>query len=45
MKFPATISLRNALPICAMPNGIRTRDESSTFLNSMKMAPAVSGRR
>lgn len=31
MNCRATISLRNALPICAMPKGIWSRDESFTL--------------
>jgi hypothetical protein len=31
MKFPGVISLRNALPIWAMPNGTRWRDVVRTF--------------
>ena len=45
VKFRGLISLRNALPTCAIPNGSLTRDESSTFLKLAKMPCAVSGRR
>ena len=31
MKFPGVISLRNALPICAMPKGIFCRELWRTF--------------
>ena len=31
MKLPGVISFRNALPICAMPNGTRWREEFRTF--------------
>ena len=31
MKFPGVISLRNALPICAMPNGTFWRVDCWTF--------------
>ena len=44
-KLPGVISLRNDLPICAMPNGGRLRDVSSTFLKLRNMPCAVSGRR
>src|SRR6266571_5188976 len=44
-KFPGVISLRNARPCCAMPNGTRTRVELMTFLKSTNMPCAVSGRR
>mmetsp|Transcript_43726 Transcript_43726/g.140421 ORF Transcript_43726/g.140421 Transcript_43726/m.140421 type:complete len:300 (-) Transcript_43726:372-1271(-) len=39
------ISLRNALPICAMPKGTLTRPVDTTFLKFVKMPCAVSGRR
>src|SRR5437868_4826923 len=39
------ISLRNALPICAIPNGILTRVVDITFLRLTKTVCAVSGRR
>ena len=45
MKLPGVISLRNALPICAMPNGGLRRENWSTFLKLTKMPCAVSGRR
>ena len=45
MKLPVVISLRNDLPICAIPNGGFTRANWSTFLKLMKMPCAVSGRR
>src|SRR5215471_6989116 len=45
VKFRGVISLRKLLPICAMPNGTRTRDESSTFLKLTKIPCAVSGRK
>ena len=45
MKLPGVISLRNDLPIWAMPNGGLTRANWSTFLKLMKMPWAVSGRR
>ena len=44
-KLPGVISLRNALPCCAMPNGTRTRLEEITFLKSTNIPCAVSGRR
>src|SRR3954467_1757319 len=44
-KLPGVISLRNDLPICAMPNGGFLRDVSSTFLKFTNMPCAVSGRR
>ena len=31
MKLPGVISLRNALPICAMPNGTFCRVDCCTF--------------
>src|SRR5258706_13961380 len=45
MKLPGVISLRNDLPICAIPNGGFLRDVVSTFLKFTKMPCAVSGRR
>ena len=45
MKLPGVISLRNALPICAMPNGGLRRENWSTFLKLTKIPCAVSGRR
>ena len=45
MKLPGVISLRNALPICAMPNGGLRRAIWATFLKLTKMPCAVSGRR
>ena len=45
MKFPGVISLRNALPICAMPKGGLRRAIWATFLKLTKMPCAVSGRR
>ena len=45
MKLPGVISLRNALPICAMPNGGLRRAICATFLKLTKMPCAVSGRR
>ena len=45
MKLPGVISLRNALPIWAMPNGGLRRANWSTFLKFTKMPCAVSGRR
>ena len=45
MKLPGVISLRNDLPICAMPNGGFWRAICSTFLKLTKMPCAVSGRR
>src|SRR5438874_7027827 len=44
-KLPGVISLRNALPICAIPNGGFLRDVDSTFVKLVKMPCAVSGRR
>jgi len=44
-KLPGVISLRNDLPICAMPKGGFRREASSTFLKLRKMPWAVSGRR
>ncbi len=45
MKFPGVISLRNALPIWAMPNGTFCRVLCCTFRKFTKMPCAVSGRR
>ena len=45
VKLPGVISLRNALPICAMPNGSLRRMVSSTLPKLTKMPCAVSGRR
>ena len=45
MKLPGVISLRNDLPIWAIPNGGFLRAKPSTFLKLMKMPCAVSGRR
>ena len=45
MKFPGVISLRNALPICAIPNGGLRRASWATFLKLTKIPWAVSGRR
>ena len=45
MKFPGVISLRNDLPIWAMPNGGFLRANVSVVLKSRKMPWAVSGRR
>ncbi len=44
-KLPGVISLRNDLPIWAMPNGGFLREVSSTFLKFTNMPWAVSGRR
>jgi hypothetical protein len=41
----ATISLRKALPVCAMPKGIFMRALFCTFRKFTKMPWAVSGRR
>ncbi len=43
MKLRGVISLRNDLPICAMPNGIFTRPVSTMALKSTNMPCAVSG--
>jgi hypothetical protein len=43
--LPGVISLRNDLPICAIPNGGFLRDVVWTFLKFTKMPCAVSGRR
>ena len=45
MKLPVVISLRNDLPIWAMPNGGFLRANCRTFLKLMKIPWAVSGRR
>ncbi len=45
MKLPGVISLRNDLPICAIPNGGFLRVVVCTFLKLTKMPCAVSGRR
>ena len=45
MKLPVVISLRNDLPICAIPNGGFLRANCRTFLKLMKIPWAVSGRR
>ena len=45
MKLPGVISLRNDLPIWAIPNGGFLRANWSTFLKLMKIPCAVSGRR
>src|SRR5881397_2551543 len=45
MKLPGVISLRNALPICAMPNGTFCRVLCCTLRKFTKMPCAVSGRR
>ena len=45
MKLPGVISLRNDLPIWAIPNGGFLRENCRTFLKLMKMPWAVSGRR
>ena len=45
MKLRGVISLRNDLPIWAMPKGSFTRVVSTTFLKSTNMPCAVSGRR
>jgi hypothetical protein len=45
MKLPGVISLRNALPIWAMPNGTLTRPVDTMFLNCTNIACAVSGRK
>ena len=44
-KLPGVISLRNDLPICAMPNGGFLRVVVWTFAKLTKMPCAVSGRR
>ena len=45
MKLRGVTSLRNDLPIWAMPKGTLTRIVSTTFLKFVKMPCAVSGRR
>jgi hypothetical protein len=45
MKLPGVISLRNDLPICAMPNGIFLREVCWTSAKSTNIPCAVSGRR
>ena len=45
MKLWVVISLRNALPTWAMPNGGFFRANCRTFLKLTKMPWAVSGRR
>ena len=45
MKFPGVISLRNARPICAIPNGTFLRLTCWTVTKSTNIACAVSGRR
>ena len=45
MKLPGVISLRNDLPICAMPNGGFLRVVVCTLAKFTKMPCAVSGRR
>ena len=45
VKFPGVISLRNDLPICAIPNGIFLREVLWTFLKLTNMPCAVSGLR
>jgi hypothetical protein len=45
VKFPGVISLRNALPICAIPNGTRWRGAVCTLRKFTKIPCAVSGRR
>src|SRR3990167_8242660 len=45
IKSRGAISLRNALPTWAMPNGSFGCIESDTFLKFVKIDPAVSGRR
>ena len=45
MKLRGVISLRNDLPICAMPKGSFTLPVSTTALKSANMPCAVSGRR
>src|SRR5581483_11031135 len=44
-KLPGVISLRNDLPVCAIPNGGRFRLVVSTFAKLTNMPCAVSGRR
>ena len=45
MKLPGVISLRNDLPVCAMPNGGFLRAAVITLRKLTKMPCAVSGRR
>ena len=45
VKLRGLISLRNDLPICAMPNGTLMRVEFTTLVKLAKMPCAVSGRR
>jgi hypothetical protein len=45
VKLPGVISLRNALPICAMPNGTFCRAVVCTLRKLTKIPCAVSGRR
>ena len=45
VKLRGLISLRNALPICAIPNGIFWRAASRTRLKSLKIGWQVSARR
>ena len=45
MKLPGVISLRNALPICPIPNGGFLRAAVTTLRKFTKMPWAVSGRR
>ena len=45
MNCFVVISLRNDLPICAIPNGGLRREVCSTFLKLAKIPCAVSGRR
>ena len=41
MKFRGVISLRNALPICAIPKGTLTRAVSTTLRKLVKMPCGV----
>ena len=45
VKLPGVISLRNDLPCCAMPKGMRTLLDFTTLSKSTNIACAVSGRR
>ena len=45
VKLRGVTSLRNAFPICAMPNGTRTRVLLMTLSKLAKMPCAVSGRK
>ena len=45
MNWPGVISLRNDLPICAMPTGSRLRVVVSTLSKLTNIPCAVSGRR